>query len=232
MFVCQHKRNFPFSQLRTEGLPGILVINSTIILTGSFKRSGILFVLSAPSGAGKTTLLRALRQNPDFVYSVSCTTRPPRAGEVDGEDYHFLSEEEFETRARAREFLERADVHNHRYGTLRATVLDRLRQGVDVLLDIDTQGAAMIRADASVTGLVADVFLMPPGLEELTRRLEQRGTETPAQIATRIANAAAEMHHWRDYRYTLISGSREEDVEGFRAIMRAERALTRRLEFP
>jgi guanylate kinase len=206
-------------------------VNNSPTLNNSFRRSGILFVLSAPSGAGKTTLTSALRQKPDFVYCVSCTTRPPRPGETDGEDYRFLDEEEFQHRASRGEFLEYACVHGNFYGTLKAQILECLQRGVDALIDIDIKGAAMIRAcgDPLVVAALADVFIMPPCLEELERRLKKRGTESPAQIATRLANAAAEMEHWRDYRYTIISGSMEEDIEKFRAVMRAERYLSRRL---
>ncbi len=189
-------------------------------------------MLSAPSGAGKTTLLRALRRHSDFVYSVSCTTRPPRPGERAGEDYHFLGAEEFADRVRAGDFLERAEVHGHHYGTLRAPVLERLKRGEDVLIDIDTKGAAMIRSDSSISGFLADIFLMPPSLGELERRLRDRGTETEEQLATRLANAAAEMRAWKDYRYTLLSGAMEEDAKNFRAIMQAERSLSRRLSSP
>jgi len=196
------------------------------------QRTGILFVLSAPSGAGKTTLISSLRQKPDFVYSVSCTTRPPRRGEVDGEDYFFLTEEQFEERAAHGDFLEHARVHGHLYGTPKSTVVEHLKRGVDVLLDIDTLGAAEVRANADpfIQGAIADVFIMPPGLEELGRRLRKRGTEGEEQIATRLRNAAAEMSKWREYRYTIISGSMEEDIEKFRGVMRAERYLSRRLE--
>ena len=194
-------------------------------------RRGILFVVSAPSGAGKTTLCNALRQTPDFVYSVSCTTRTPRPGEIDGEDYHFLSREDFERHVQAGEFLEHANVHGHSYGTLRSTVLKHLNQGVDVLLDIDIQGAASIRActDRQIIDALADVFLMPPSLDELHHRLLRRGTETPEQMGIRLRNAAAEMKSWRLYKYSIISGSMEEDLQKFRAIMRAERYLSRRL---
>jgi guanylate kinase len=195
------------------------------------QRTGILFVLSAPSGAGKTTLISSLRQKPDFVYSVSCTTRPPRRGEVDGEDYFFLTEEQFEERAAHGDFLEHARVHGHLYGTPKSTVVGHLKRGVDVLLDIDTLGAAEVRAnpDPFIQGAIADVFIMPPGLDELGRRLRKRGTEGEEQIATRLRNAAAEMSKWREYRYTIISGSMEEDIEKFRGVMRAERYLSRRL---
>src|ERR1700674_5914246 len=108
-------------------------------LSKQFCRYGILFVISAPSGAGKTTLVDALRQTPDFVYSVSCTTRPPRAGEIEGEDYQFISEPDFLARVRAGEFLEHAKVHEHYYGTLRKPLVANLQNGVDVLIDGDIQ---------------------------------------------------------------------------------------------
>ncbi|MEP6937244.1 MAG: guanylate kinase [Chthoniobacterales bacterium] len=200
-------------------------------MSNQFSRSGILFVLSAPSGAGKTTLCDALRQTPDFVYSVSCTTRRPRAGEIDGEDYHFLEEEDFFARVQAGELLEHAKVHEHHYGTLRAPVLANLRNGVDVLIDVDTQGAASIRLfdDVFIRHALCDVFIMPPDLDELRRRLTKRGTETADQIQLRLKTAAREMELWRDYRYTIISRSVEEDLQKFRHIMGAERYLSRRL---
>jgi guanylate kinase len=200
-------------------------------LSKEFTRYGILFVVSAPSGAGKSTLCDALRQTPDFVYSVSCTTRPPRAGEIEGEDYHFLAEADFFARVEAGEFLEHADVHGKFYGTLREPILSNLHKGVDVLIDIDTQGATAIREydNAFVRQALADVFIMPPDLEELRRRLTKRGTETAGQIELRLQTAAREMEHWRDYRYTIISQSIEEDLMKFRHIMGAERYLSSRL---
>jgi len=200
-------------------------------LNSSFRRTGILFVLSAPSGAGKTTLCSNLRQKPDFVYAVSCTTRTPRKGEIEGEDYYFLSDEDFDQRVAADEFLEYAEVHGRKYGTLKSTVLENLAKGIDVLVDIDTEGAASIRAcgDQFIQDALCDVFIMPPHIEELRRRLTKRGTENDEQIETRIRNAQAEMERWREYKYTIISGSMEEDIEKFRAVMRAERYLSRRL---
>ena len=196
-----------------------------------FSRYGILFVISAPSGAGKTTLVEALRQTPEFVYSVSCTTRPPRTGEIEGEDYQFVSEADFLARVKAGEFLEHAKVHGHYYGTLLKPIISNLKEGVDVLIDIDTQGAATIRncKDEFVRQALTDVFIMPPDLEELRRRLTKRGTETETQIETRLVTAAREMELWRDYRYTIISRSVEEDLLKFRHIMGAERYLSRRL---
>ena len=200
-------------------------------MSNKFARYGILFVVSAPSGAGKTTLCDALRQTPDFVYSVSCTTRPPRTGEIEGEDYRFLSETDFLAQVKTGEFLEHARVHEHYYGTLRQPLLDNLKKGVDVLIDVDTQGAAAIRncGDSFVRESLADVFIMPPNLEELRRRLTKRRTETAAQIESRLKTAAREMQLWRDYRYTIISKSMEEDLQKFRQIMGAERILSRRL---
>jgi guanylate kinase len=200
-------------------------------LSKQFSRYGILFVVSAPSGAGKSTLCDALRQTPDFVYSVSCTTRLPRAGEIDGEDYHFIAEPDFRARVAAGEFLEYAEVHGKYYGTLREPIVSNLQKGVDVLIDVDTQGATAIREfeDAFIRQALADVFIMPPDREELRRRLTKRGTETPAQIEVRLQTAAREIEHWRDYRYTIISKSIEEDLMKFRHIMGAERYLSSRM---
>jgi guanylate kinase len=196
-----------------------------------FTRRGILFVVSAPSGAGKTTLVEALRQTPNLFYSVSCTTRAPRTGETDGQDYQFLSDEDFRARVKAGDFLEHARVHGDCYGTLRKPVLTNLKSGVDVLIDIDTQGAAAIRNcdDPFIREALSDIFIMPPDHEELRRRLRKRGTETAQQIETRLTTAAREMEFWRDYRYTIISGSIDEDLQKFRQIMNAESYFSRRL---
>ena len=189
-------------------------------------------MVSAPSGAGKTTLCDALRQTPDFVYSVSCTTRAPRAGEIEGDDYHFISEKDFLARIAAGDFLEHASVHGRHYGTTREPLISNLKNGVDVLIDVDIQGAAAIRNadDDTIRHALCDVFIMPPDLDELRKRLTKRGTETPEQIESRIVTAAREMELWRDYRYTIISKSMEEDLQKFRHIMGAERYLSRRLK--
>jgi len=200
-------------------------------LSNQFSRHGILFVISAPSGAGKTTVVQALRKTGNFFYSVSCTTRPPRTGEIDGEHYRFLSPADFRARIDAGNFLEHAKVHSDLYGTLREPVLTNLQNGVDVLIDIDTQGAAMIRNsdDPNVRQALADIFIMPPNLEELRRRLMKRGTETIQQIESRLATATREMELWRGYRYTIVSGSVEEDLKNVGNIMFAETFLSRRL---
>ena len=197
-----------------------------------FRRQGILFVISAPSGTGKTTLCENLRATPDFIYSVSCTTRPPRPGEEEGVDYHFLSREDFLSRVHRGEMLEHALVHGNYYGTLKATVKEALDQGTDVLLDIDVQGAATIRGtdEAMVRDSLVDVFIMPPTIEELEKRLRKRGTETEEQVQQRLRTGREESKLWRLYKYTILSGSMEEDLTKFRAIMRAERYLSRRLE--
>ncbi len=194
-------------------------------------RHGILFVISAPSGAGKTTLVEALRQTSNLFYSVSCTTRAPRSGEIDGEDYQFLSDKDFRARVAAGDFLEHAQVHGDYYGTLRMPVISNLKSGVDVLIDIDTQGATVIRNcdDPFIRKALSDVFIMPPDLEELRRRLLKRGAETAQQIESRLATAAREMELWHGYRYTIISGSVEADLQKFRHIMEAESYLSRRL---
>ena len=196
-----------------------------------FSRHGILFVISAPSGAGKTTVVQALRKTGNSFYSVSCTTRAPRGGEIDGVHYHFLSHADFLAKLEQGDFLERAQVHGDYYGTLREPVLSNLKNGVDVLIDIDTQGAATIRNsdDPIVRQALTDIFIMPPEVEELRRRLMKRGTETAQQIKSRLATAMREMELWRDYRYTIVSGSVEEDLENVRNIMSAETFLSRRL---
>ena len=195
-----------------------------------FRRHGILFIISAPSGAGKTTLVEVLRKAQNLFYSVSCTTRAPRGAEIDDMHYHFLSHADFLAKLEAGDFLEHAQVHGDYYGTLREPVLSNLKNGVDVLIDIDTQGAATIRNsdDPIVRQSLADIFIMPPDVEELRRRLMKRGTETARQIESRLATAVREMELWRDYRYTIVSGSVEEDLENVGNIMSAETFLSRR----
>lgn len=161
-------------------------------------RTGVMLVVCAPSGAGKTTLVRRLREEfPGFGYSVSCTTRPPRPEERDGEDYHFISEEMFFARRAAGFFAECAAVHGHYYGTPLEPVQNMLARGRDILFDIDVQGAAQLRL--SLAGGVY-VFLFPPSLAELERRLRARGTEDAASVQRRLDGAEREMReaHWFD----------------------------------
>lgn len=191
-------------------------------------RLGLLIVVSGPSGSGKTTLCRKACEAGEAVFSVSCTTRSPRAGEVDGRDYFFLPESEFLAKVERGELFEHAKVHNHWYGTLKSHVFENISHGVDVLLDIDVQGAMQVRAceDELLKKCFIDVFILPPSVEELRSRLSGRGTEDPATFELRMANAVAEMEHWPRYDYTLVSSTREEDEARFRALIKAERMRT------
>lgn len=178
----------------------------------------LLVVLTAPSGAGKTTLRdRLLQVHPEWVYSVSCTTRPPRPGERDGLDYHFLSEEEFDCRVRAEEFLEQAVVHGYRYGTLKAPIEAALRGGRSVLMDLDVQGAAAIRnrvrqacPDDLLRAALVDIFIIPPSLAALRERLERRGQDSPESIARRLQTAEEEMRRSGEFRYVVVNDVLEE----------------------
>ncbi len=192
----------------------------------------VLMIVSAPSGAGKTTLCdRLLAEFPSLAYSVSCTTRAPRAGEVDGEDYHFLSEAEFRRRLDAGDFLEHATVHGNLYGTPRSLVERSLNAGRDVLMDIDVQGAAQIRAVARrappedpVRRGYADVFIAPPSLDVLRRRLEGRGTDAPDVIERRLRKAEAEMARSDEYMHVVVNDVLDEAYARLRAVFTAARA--------
>jgi len=196
------------------------------------RRSGLLFVISAPSGAGKSTLLHGIRHFNDFIYSVSCTTRNPRPGEKDGEDYHFLTRQQFEAEIRNSNLLEYAEVHGNFYGTRKDAIKEHLATGTDVLVDVDVQGARSIRnsGDAAITNALVDIFLAPPSMEILTQRLHKRGTETPEQLQLRLNNALLEMACWHEYKYLVVSGSPEDDQNQFRAIMLSERLRVSRLK--
>ena len=195
------------------------------------QRTGILLVVSGPSGSGKTTLCRRLADEGGASYSVSCTTRSPRPGEVDGRDYHFLTREEFLSKREAGEFLESAEVHGNLYGTLKSEVTGRLDQGQDVVMDLDVQGAAHVRAceDPAIRLAAVDLFVMPTDDDELLARLSGRGTDSAEVIALRMKNALVEMAHWPEYTYRLLSGSREEDFARFKALLVAERMRVSRL---
>jgi len=185
-------------------------------------RTGRLFIISAPSGAGKTTLRQAaLARLPDLSYSVSVTTRPPRAGERNGCDYVFISSDEFEAGIRAGRWAEWARVHGHYYGTS-AEVLEQARAaGRDVLLDIDVQGAQQIcrRFPGSVT-----IFIMPPSLEVLEQRLRSRGTDRPEAIALRLDNARREMDQRHGYRHILVNDDLDAAIEALMAILNSYRS--------
>jgi len=188
-------------------------------------RLGVLLVVSGPSGSGKTTLCRQLADQGEVVYAVSATTRPPRTGEVHGRDYYFFTKEEFQAQLEHGQFFEYAEVHGNYYGTLKTYVTENLSRGVDVVMDIDVQGAAQIRAcdDALVQRCLTDVFILPPSVEALKERLDNRGTDSAAVLELRLTNALTEIAHWHEYKYALVSSTRAEDIERFRALLLAER---------
>jgi guanylate kinase len=195
-------------------------------------RTGILLVVSGPSGSGKTTLCRQLADSGEAHYSISCTTRGPRPGEMHGKDYHFLSEEDFQTRLRAGEFLEHAVVHGNLYGSLKSEVIAFLQAGTDVVMDIDVQGADQIRScpDPEIQCAVVDLFVMPPSEEELHARLAGRGTDSTETVALRMTNALDEMSHWHRYGYCLLSSSKAQDYQQFQALVTAERLRVSRMK--
>lgn len=195
-------------------------------------RTGILFLVSGPSGSGKSTLCRRLESEGEAEFSVSCTTRDPREGERDGREYHFLKREEFERRIAAGDFIEHAEVHGNFYGTLRSEVADRLAGGIDVVMDIDVQGAAQVRAstDDVIRPALVDLFVMPPDERELEARLRGRATDSEEVIQLRLRNAIEEMSHWTDYTYRLVSATREEDYTQFKSLLIAERMRISRLQ--
>ena len=173
-------------------------------------RTGSVIVLSGPSGAGKSTLVNLVRAKmPELRFSISCTTRPPRPGEVNGREYYFLPPEEFERRSRNGEFVEEARVFANRYGTLKSEVLDLVRSGADVLLDIDVQGAAQIRAaakrDPELARAAVFVLISPPSLEILEARLRNRATDSEEQLQLRIAAAERELAQFRLYDYVVVN---------------------------
>ena len=187
-----------------------------------FKRRGVLFVLSSPSGAGKSTIARKLlADEPGLGMSVSATTRTIRPGEVDGKDYHFVDLEQFRQMVADNEFLEWAHVFDHRYGTPRAPVEAMLAAGQDVLFDIDWQGAQQLFQIAG--GDVVRVFILPPSMEELHRRLEARGTDSVEVIDGRMSRAAAEVSHWDSYDYVLVNDDVESCFRSVKTILAAER---------
>ncbi len=190
--------------------------------------SPLLIVISAPSGGGKTTLCQQLlASDPQITRAITCTTRAPRPGEKDGVDYYFLDSDAFRQRVAAGEFLEHAMVHGNHYGTLKHEALDKLRQGKDVLLNIDVQGAASIRAQAAQVEELkrarVSVFLTPASLSVLEERLKKRGQDGPEVIERRLAVARQEIEQWRYFDYLILSASIAEDLRRMQAIVAAER---------
>jgi guanylate kinase len=197
----------------------------------------LLILISAPSGGGKTTLCQQLlAARPGMTRAITCTTRAPREGESDGVDYHFLNAESFLRRVQAGNFLEHATVYGNSYGTLKSEVLGRLRQGQDVLLNVDVQGAATIREraqeDQELRRALISVFLTPASLAILEERLRKRGTDSSATIQKRLAVARQEIAQWRHFDYLLLSGTIQEDLRRMLAIVEAEKMRTSRVQPP
>lgn len=196
----------------------------------------LLIIISGPAGTGKTTLCERLVTTLAGVERVvTATTREPRPGEVDGRDYHFLDDAEFDRRVAENEFLEWARVHgrDRRYGTLRDAITRKLAANVDLCMNIDVQGAAHLRAaanaDASLAQRLVTIFLMPPDLDELRRRLHGRSQDDEAEIERRMATARAEIAHWPEYDFCFRSRSKEEDFATVCAIVQAEKHRVARL---
>jgi guanylate kinase len=185
------------------------------------KRRGLLFVLSSPSGAGKSTIARMLLgRDTNIAMSVSATTRPKRPGEQDGRDYHFVTDAEFDRMLETGAFLEWAHVFGRRYGTLRTEVVRSIENGCDVLLDIDWQGTQQLK---QIDPDIVRVFLLPPSMPELQRRLESRGTDSAEVIAGRMQRAAAEISHWAEYDYVLVNEDAVACIDRVHIILEAER---------
>ncbi len=186
------------------------------------RRRGLLIVLSSPSGAGKSTISRMLlKADPEVTMSISATTRPIRPGEQDDVDYHFVADAEFDRLIQAGEFVEWAPVFDYRYGTPKAPVKAALKAGRDILFDIDWQGTQQLHS-AMGEDLVR-IFILPPSLAELERRLRHRGTDSKAVIASRMQRAASEISHWAEYDYVLVNRDTETCLAEVEAIIAAER---------
>lgn len=191
----------------------------------SQKRLGILYLVSGPSGSGKTTLCRRAADEGHAAYAVSATTRDPREGEINGTSYHFLSIQEFKEKIDNEEFIEYAQVHKNFYGTLKSEVINKLKAGVDIVMDIDVQGAEIIRSldDDLIKKCLVDLFVMPPNEEELEARLRNRNTDREEIITLRLQNSIEEMSRWSEYTYRLVSGDKETDFASFIGILHSER---------
>lgn len=191
------------------------------------RRRGLLIVLSSPSGAGKTTISRLLMESdPEVTMSVSATTRPKRPGERDEVDYHFVDDAEFDKLVHSGEFVEWAPVFGYRYGTPKNPVKNALRAGRDILFDIDWQGTQQLQA-AMGEDLVT-IFILPPSMAELERRLRERGTDSADVIRDRMSRASSEISHWPEYEYVLVNTDAANCLEQVRSIVAAERLKRQR----
>jgi guanylate kinase len=199
--------------------------------------SPLLVVLSAPSGTGKTTLCeQLLKVRPNLARAITCTTREPRPGEQDGVDYYFLDAATFLKRVQAGNFLEHATVYGYSYGTLKSEVLGKLRQGKDVILNVDVQGAATIREeskdDHELARALLTVFLTPPSMHILEERLQKRGLDPGPAIQKRLSVARQEIGQWKNFDYLIVSASIAEDLRRMQAILDAEKMRQARAQLP
>ena len=197
------------------------------------QRNGMILIISGPSGSGKSTLCKKMFEEfTSMEFSVSCTTRNPRGEEKDGVDYHFLSRESFEKHIADGDFLEYALVHGNYYGTLKSEVLDRTGRGIDVVLDIDVQGAMILKEkfadDPQIGPRLEMLFVAPPSYTELETRLRGRGTDAEESIVKRLANAKGEMAHWKAYDYIVINNDLEEAYRDLSRIIHALRKKSAR----
>lgn len=185
-------------------------------------RRGVMMVLASPSGAGKSSISRAIfEQDPNISLSVSVTTRARRTDEIDGKHYHFIDVAEFHRMRDAGELLESAEVHSNYYGTPRARVEEKLRQGRDILFDIDYQGTLQLLANARAD--MVTIFILPPSIKELRKRLERRAQDSKGTIEKRLKNARIEMDHFDEYDYVIVNHDLEESVQKVRTILAAAR---------
>lgn len=194
----------------------------------NFVRRGILFVISSPSGAGKTTLARRLAEREGLHFSVSYTTRAPRANERHGIDYNFVNNDEFSRMVEAQEFAEYAVVHGNRYGTAIATIDEAIEKGQDTLFDIDYQGGRQIKQKWTNDAVLC--FILPPSIQELERRLRQRATDSAETIARRLAMAHKELFHYSEYDYLVVNDQLEKAYDELRSIFVAARCHRTRNE--
>ena len=197
----------------------------------------LLILISAPSGGGKTTLCRQLlRARSNMTRAVTCTTRPPRKNERDGLDYYFLQAGDFLKRVQAGNFLEHATVYGNSYGILKSELLGKLREGKDVLLNVDVQGAATIRdraqAEPDLKRALVTVFLTPPSIAMLEERLKKRASDAPEEIQKRLGIARKEIAQWKNFDYLLISSTIQEDLRRMRVIVEAEKSRVARSHPP
>ena len=196
-------------------------------MTTPITKRGLMLVLSSPSGAGKTSICKKLlQQDKGLVLSVSATTRKRRPGEVEGKDYQFLSIQEFESRIKKSEFLEYARVFGNYYGTPVQLVERNLKSGVDVLFDIDWQGTQQLKARARQD--LVSVFILPPSIKELEKRLFKRAQDTSEVVANRMSKSASEMSHYPEYDYVIINHDLDKSVQQVQSILCAERSRRER----